>query len=241
MIVRWFLLCFFLFLVIPSLAFAQKDFLLQGILFKQSSSERIGGAIITNTQKQITVMSNDLGTFQLLVSIGDSITISKAQYYNQSVVINSNLPLVVHMRDFIKLNEVNIVGQTKLQELKSFQDDYRKNGSFYAGRPPILSFLTSPLTGIYELFGRTPGQSRRFNRFVDTESKEVEVDRRFNRYFLKDITKLSDGDLDKFIQSFRPSYEQVSGWNDYELINYVKKALERFNKGDIPPPLPKLY
>jgi hypothetical protein len=149
------------------------------------------------------------------------------------------------MQPIIKLAEVKVLGETKKQELDEIKNQYRKNGSYYAGKPPLLAFLFQPLTAIYELVGKTPGQARRFNAFYTTELQQTEIDRRFNSIAVRNITGLDSLDLKNFMVMFRPSYNSLSTWDEYEFINYVKRSLQTFNQQGRPkglkslPPLPK--
>lgn len=234
--------CFFtLCLLAPLLLRAQSEFTLQGVLFKKGTGERLAQASIINLRTNTQVVSNDLGGFQIATLLGDSLRISKKGFTTKLLAVLSQQNLVLQLQPVIELQEVTIKGETKKQELESVMNDYRKNGSFYKGKPPALAFIKSPITAVYELFGKTPNQAKRFGKFMEKDLEQSQVDRMFTRAFVKDITKLDDDNLGAFMDSFRPSYEQVSKWNEYDLINYVKKSLDSFNNGNIKPPLPKLY
>lgn len=235
------LCCFILSALAPFLLRAQSEFILHGVLFKKGTGERLAQASIVNLRTNGQVTSNDLGGFQIAIVLGDSIQITKKGFTTQILAVLSQQTLVLQLQPVIDLHEVTIKGETKKQELESIMDDYRKNGSFYKGKPPALAFLKSPITAVYELFGRTPTQARRFGRFMENDLQQSEIDRRFTKPFVKDITKLDDDKLKEFMVAFRPSYEQVSKWNEYDLINYLKKSLDSYKSGNITPPPPKLY
>ena len=81
--------------------------------------------------------------------------------------------------------------------MDELREQYRKKGSYYAGKPPLLSYIFQPLTALYELVGKTPGQARRFNAYYNTELQQSEIDRRFNSYNIRTITGLEGIDLKK--------------------------------------------
>jgi hypothetical protein len=58
--------------------------------------------------------------------------------------------------------------------------------------PACLAALTSPLTGLYELFGKTPGRAKRFAAFSKRELEATEVDRRYNKFFIMRVTGLTE-------------------------------------------------
>lgn len=235
------LLCFTWCFCISFLVQAQKEFLIQGILFKKGTGERLSQATVINLRNHTQIVSNDLGGFQISVVLGDSLRISKIGFATQVAAVLSEQTLVIQLQPVIVLQEVIIKGETKKQELESVMDDYRKNGSFYKGKPPVLSFLKSPLTAVYEIFGKTPSQARRFNRYIGNELQASEVDRRFTETMVSNITKLREEELRNFMAAFRPSYEQISSWNEYDLIHYIKKSLQNYKSGNMPPTPSKLY
>ena len=106
--------------------------------------------------------------------------------------------------------------------------DYKKQGTFYDGKPPITSFLTNPLTGIYELFGATPNRAKRFAADSKDEIQYAEIHRRYNVALVRRVTSASDTVAKQFMEFYTPSFEDLKGWNDYELIKQIKKSWEYF-------------
>jgi hypothetical protein len=156
----------------------------------------------------------------------------------------SNYGMIVYMQPEMQLGEVRVVGQTKKQELSDIMGDYRKKGTFYNGDPPALAVLTSPLTGLYELFGKTPRRAKHFAAFTKGELEATEVDRRYNKFFIMRVTGLTEADsttVRRFIEYYKPSYEDLKTWGDYDLIQKTKIQYEYFKKNGDHPTLQKLY
>ena len=59
----------------------------------------------------------------------------------------------------------------------------------------------------------------------------------------KSVTKLPDDEVPKFMQTFTPSFDDLKGWNEYQLIMYIKKSLAYYQKNKDKPQtkLQKLY
>ena len=119
---------------------------------------------------------------------------------------------------------------------------YRRKGSYYAGKPPLLSYIFTPLTALYELVGKTPGQARRFNRYYSREIQESEIDRRFNPHTVNILTGYEGADLRNFVETYRPNFVQIVSWADYDLVNYIKRSSLTFESAGRPAAkaLPKL-
>ena len=222
-----------------------QDGAVQGLIMDWSGSSRVSNASITNKNSRQVRLSSDLGLFRISAAIGDTLLISKAGYSDLVLVLPSFEDLVLKMQAIINLSQVTVHGQSKKQELDELREQYRNKGSYYAGKPPLLAYIFQPLTALYELIGKTPGQARRFNAFYMTELQQTEIDRRFNTYTIGSITGLQGNDLKNFMVVYRPGFESLSRWDEYALIIYVKRSLITFNSSGRPkgllslPPLPK--
>ncbi len=237
---------FFIFLLTllvcnTSSVFAQQGFLLKGVIFNRQNGQRVANAFVSNQNNKITVASNDLGWFSIKATVRDTLKISKKDYMEYVYVVVNEKDVILQFSSVIQLNEVKIVGQSKKQELDEALRQYRSQGSFYNGKPPARVFLAAPITGLYELFGKTPKQAKHFQEFSNNETRELNVDKRFNKSLIKQVTDLREEQLQPFMDSYRPSFDQLSAWNDYDLIDYVKKSALGFKEGKGLPPLKKLY
>jgi hypothetical protein len=225
---RRFLLFCMLSLSTVFIAPAQTIFTVNGVISKKLTVERISQALVVNLRSRDLMMSDEIGWFSIKAAIGDTLLVSKADYTDQKIVIINSSDIPVYMQPVIKLAEVKIQGQTKKQELAEVMADYRKQGTFYNGKPPITSFLTNPLTGIYELFGATPGRARRFAANSKSELEYAEVRRRYTLTLVKRVTHAPDSAAKKFMAYYTPTFDDLKEWNDYELINHVKKSYEYY-------------
>ncbi len=217
----------------------------QGLIMERSGASRIAGVYILNKKTGIATFSNELGLFRIAASVGDTLSISKSGYSDLILPLLELSDKVLMLQPVISLSEVKVLGQTKKQELDEVRDQYRKKGSYYAGKPPFLAYFFRPLTALYELIGKTPAQARRFNAYYTKELQESEIDRRFNAYAITNVTGLEGADLKNFMILYRPDYQNVAKFDEYAMINYIKKSHQLFNEAGRPkairslPPLPK--
>ena len=240
---RFFFLMFILFGGLTS-ARGQQN-IVQGLVMEKSGVSRIANVSVVNLKTGARVLSNELGLFQIAAATGDTLLLSKSGYTDIVKPLLSKADLVLQMQRVIELEEVKITGQSKKEELDEFRNQYRKKGSYYGGKPPLLAYVFQPVTALYELLGKTPNQARRFNLFYLKELEQTEIDRRFNVTAVGRITGLSEEELQNFMVIYRPGYESLSRMDEYALINYVNRSLETFNKSGRPkgllslPALPK--
>jgi hypothetical protein len=234
----------FILYCLHSFTFAQQALNIRGIVFKKSSSERISQALVTDLKTQTLMMSDELGGFNIKASAGDTLLLTKNDYTPQKIVVLSNSDLIVYLQPVIALNQVTIREQSQKQELKEVMKEYNSEGIYNDGKSlPFWQFVNSPLTGLYNLFGKTPAQARHFAEFAKGEQEANIVDKRYTKELVKSITKLQDDELDKFMVTYRPSYEDMKEWNDYQLIQYIKKEFAYYQKNKNRPEgkLQKLY
>ncbi|MFN0256047.1 hypothetical protein [Pedobacter ureilyticus] len=210
-------------------AYAQQNFTLTGVLFEKSTKNRLALAEVKNKRSGISTGSNDIGLFTIKASIGDTLLITKRSFYDLEVVVNNTNDLVLYLNKGTTLNEVTVTGQTKKQALEEIRKDYKAKGSFYGGKPPILSLLGSPLTFFYELFGKTPKQARRFNRMYQTEMQDSQVDQLFNKTTINQQTGLTGKELEDFLVNYRPTYEQSKNWNVYDSIKWINESYKKYS------------
>jgi hypothetical protein len=213
----------------------------KGTTYRKISNDRLPGVLVTNLKTRSTITTDELGNYSISANKGDTLLFTKSDYTVQKQEYEG-FGMVVYMQPEFKLAEVRITGQTKRQELKEIMGVYRSKGTFYDGKPPALSFLSSPLTGFYELFGKNPGRARRFATFAKRELEATEVDRRYNATLVMRVTGLKDSvEVQKFMGFWRPSYEDLKIWADYDLMKHISTNYQYYKRsGDNYKPLPKV-
>lgn len=211
-----------------SIVFAQEEFQLNGVVMVKGSTIRVALAEITNLRTKYTVGSNDLGLFQIKATVGDTLLVIKHDFADVQQVVLSNRDMIIYADRGTTLNEVNIRGQSKKAELDQIKQDYRDKGSFYEGKPPLLSYLFAPITALYELFGRTPKNARRFGKFYNTELQQTTIDGFFNETLIQKNTELSGKELESFMLNYRPDYSKSKNWTEYDAVKYIKDSYKQY-------------
>ncbi|MBB6239151.1 hypothetical protein HDC90_003798 [Pedobacter sp. AK013] len=221
-----------LIILMQGLAVTAQDFVLKGVVIEKGSNVRVALALITNLRSKMGANSNDIGMFLLKAKIGDTLLITKKNLTDQKLVINTDDDLVVYLqRGSTMLEEVTVKGQTKKQEMESVKRDFKRNGSFFEGKPPLIllnPFGGSPLTFFYELFGKTPARARNFNRYYKKELGLMEVDKFFNKSLVSNNTTLKGKDLDKFLLDYYPTRSMTINWSNYDAVKYIKESAKKY-------------
>ena len=212
-------------------AYAQEKGIIRGVVMEKGTANRIAAAQVINKRTSAQVKSDDFGFFQIGALVGDTLMVYKQDFTEANMAIATEKDLLVQLsRASHTLEQVNIYGQTKRQEMDEVKQEFRNKGSFYGGKPPVLSYVFTPLTAIYELFGRTPKNARRFGKYYTTELQQTEVDAYFNESMIRKHTDLKDKELETFMLNYRPDYELVKKWTDYDAIKYIQDSLKKFKE-----------
>lgn len=224
-----FRLIFLSFLLLQtSQIFAQQEFILNGVVMENGSKMRVALAEITNKRNKYSTGSNDMGIFQLKSAVGDTILITKRGFNDKEYVIISTKDALILINRGTTLNEVVITGQSKKQTLDAVKRDFRDKGSFYGGKPKPLAFIFTPLTALYELFGRTPKNARRFSNIYNTEMEQTHIDGFFNKSIIGNNTGLTGKELEHFMINYRPEYEKTKNWNVYDGTKYIRDSYKNY-------------
>ncbi|WP_423148784.1 hypothetical protein [Rubrolithibacter danxiaensis] len=202
----------------------------QGVVYNKGTGIRIGKADIFNKRSKFRVSSDGFGSFRILASIGDTLEVSCLGYSTEKFIVNDYKDAIIYIEPTNELEEVVVREKSIREDLREVEEAYRSKGVYYKGKPPVYLLIFKPLTFVHELFGKTAKNARRFNSYAKREIEYHEVARRFNNYTIKNAISIRDEELEDFKTDFWPTAEQINRWNDYDLMNYIKRSYEEFKR-----------
>lgn len=216
---------------------AQTVYHIRGYVCSKNSSNRLAGVAVNNKQSKAVVFTNDQGVFAIQATKGDTLEFKKNDFTTGQQIVFGPADMIIALQQIVNLSEVNIQGQSTKQALNEVMEQYRKKGVYYNGEPSALSMITSPINGLYEIFGKDPARARRFATYAKQEQEASEDDGKYNKDLVKRVTGLPDDELPKFMAAYKPLHEDLQKWTSYELISYIKRSLESYKKYGAPPVL----
>jgi|GEM_PF-65401 len=205
-----------------------------GIVVEKGTPKRVAEATVTNRRTLEKAISNEEGSFTIPAKVGDTLIVTKYAYSSIYYRITDVNNIAIALNPTIELETVTVTGQTRKEELQDVLKDYQKQGIYNNGKPKALSYVFNPVSALYGTFSRSAKNARNFNRYAQNEIKETEVDKKFNKYNVAELTGLKGDDLMNFLTLYRPSYEQSRYWSEYDIQNYVKISFEKFNRDGRP-------
>lgn len=215
---------------------------LSGVVLDKEEGTRLSDVNVTNIRTKKTARTNTFGVFFIEASVGDSLSLSKVGYGPVKTYLYSLDDLLIEMQVGLQIETVVVSRQTKEGEMNEILRNYERKGLHNGGKNRVGTYLNSPATALYNLFGRDAKNAKRFERFMDRELEESKVDRIFNRTVVSEATQLEGDELQSFMDLYRPSHHSAVNWGQYELLNYISRSFETWKKNGRPKSerLPKL-
>lgn len=202
-----------------------------GTVYERSARYGMAGVSVMSTSGAGAV-TDSTGHYRIKLLFGDSISFSYQGKATMKFAVDElppNHPFDIGLHIDIKTLPTVEVAANKIHDYKQdsiefrneyrkvfdFERDYLSGGSNGMGVGINLDLLLS---------GKKAKRIEMFQRRLIADEHEKYVDHRFNKGLVIKITGLRSPALDTFMVRYRPSYEELQGFeNDYEYYKYVKE------------------
>jgi hypothetical protein len=229
------ILAFILSLAASKATIAQAVKAQQGLLLKYGTNIRLGSVQVLNKRGHFKARSNTVGVFSISAAAGDTLIFTSDNFQRAEFIVTDLADKIVYMQPVIQLDEVVVKEHSLKSDIQEVQRGYREKSVFYTGTPHYYYLFLKPMTFIYENFKSEVIDARRFNRYARRELASYKVSERFNDEAIKKVVPIKDTELEDFELDYLPTLAQINSWNDYELINYIRRSYGDFKKGDLNP------
>ena len=209
---------------------SQESFILKGIVFKKGATDRLVGAEIINATQSTHTVSDEFGTFSMVVFINDNLIIKKEFFQETVKVVLKKQNIIIYLSPSLRLDEVVVQGRSVKQEQREILEGYKSKGVYNNGKTPFLMYIFNPLTALQNLLGDDAKNARTFYKYISRENGESTVDKRFNITLIKNNINIKETDIAEFMYLYRPKYVNVQYWNDYDAINYIKQSYKKYKQ-----------
>ena len=200
-----------------------------GIVYDQSTKQRIAKVYIYNTNSDTGVFSNLKGEFHLKVSSGDILVAAVEGYFPDTLTVRDEAAILIYLkRSSTLLKQVTIVARRSPEELlRERKEDY--NTAYSKGDPGSLFSVGSTGAGLsigalYSLLSKEGKNARYLQEIIERDYQNDIIDYRFTPELVKELTGLKDKDLDDFMMQYRPSYYFILASSDYSLALYIRSS-----------------
>jgi len=196
-----------------------------------ADNRRQNNALIKNLTRHTQTVSNDIGEFSIHANAGDTLITSKADYINDTLVITPAPYYVIRLKTSPTMLKEVVVNSTALTPEKTLEENKTAYKEIYHKGDKSHAVVITPLgvgvviDKVWSALSKEGKDARRMQRRLNTDYKSAVVDRRFTKNLVMRVTGYKGMRLDDFMVKYRPAFEMVNKWNNYELIEYIKVKL----------------
>jgi hypothetical protein len=223
-----------------------------GYLLDSVGNQAIPYAHIQNITQQKFTVTNDVGYFQLPMRLGDSIWISCVGYQSLGVIIGEEWDALNEISIFPKQDTILLEALTvgRMPSEKVFKQrilDHRPDDQqeFY-GIPNVdigTSILLEdkyvksvgyaifhPFGFVYNNLSKKQKEKRKMHKINQGQLRRYEINQKYNRNYVAELTQLKDDRLTDFIAFCDFSEEFLYSSNQYQIAEAVMDKFFEFEQ-----------
>ncbi|HTN16050.1 MAG TPA: hypothetical protein VL092_00105 [Chitinophagaceae bacterium] len=209
---------------------------INGVIQDRESKTPLANVQLSNVYNGKTVFTDSLGHFTIAADRGQLIEIRYAGYSAESIRLSrGTIPPYFK----IYLDKIAVLNPDRYASsgLSEYQIDSIKNRELYGHvldfrRLTAFESIESPFSAL----SKSNNEKWRFQESYAMFEQEKYIDYTFNETLVKQITGLEDGELQRYMKRYRPSYEALRSMSLYDFYSYIRATAERFKHK---PPTPR--
>jgi len=197
---------------------------IQGKVTDFGNSLAMEQVVVKNIYTGRGYITDSSGKFSMEVKKGELIEFSKVGYQTARVRIYSEdqpgyFNIILRKKP-IELREVEVRDKNMLYPVDSAKrfEEYKMQLNKEA--PDAFDIIANPM----DYLSKSTRDKIRFRELYYEFEKEKFIDYYFSEKIITQITGLQSDTLNVFMRLYRPSYDMMRGWNEYEYYSYLKAA-----------------
>ncbi|PUZ21705.1 hypothetical protein DCC81_24245 [Chitinophaga parva] len=222
-------------LLLPAFVYGQQR--ISGRTLSQDSVP-LAGVAITNRHSQLATTSGPDASFTLLAHPGDTILFSGINVVARYWIVPSGASRSVHdillTPRIIDLMPVSVRNHTYKDDSIANRQEYAKAFNFH--RPRVGEIIhVAPIgiaVNINQLTHLAQLKSNRHKMFFKHQLVQYEhegfVAAHYTERLVASTVPLSGDSLTYFVNKYRPTYEQVHDWSDYDMLYFIHQSYKRY-------------
>jgi len=214
---------------------AKAQFLLKGKVMDSKADFGLGGATILNMSQHIYKQAGADGRFSILASESDVLVFSSTGYLADTILATADflqhgldigLKTVAEALDTVTISSGTYAEDSlrRYMEYKNFFDQKQQN--ITGGNRPDNGFGVS--VSPFSFFSGKERDKRKFRKRLAYNEEMAYVDYYFSSSYVHRITGLSGSPLQRFMLTYRPSYQLVRKSNSEDLLRYVNDSYKKY-------------
>ena len=201
------------------------------------------GAVKVSSMKGEIAFTDSIGRYGITVDKNDSVFFTYRGKSTMFFPVNTirypagfDIALQVRVQDkYQTLKEVVVIGKSYREDSLENREKYRKIFEFEGGGLQTTSAGNLDPNSLINAFKfRKNKVMRSFQNRLILEEQQKFIDSRFTKSLVRQITGLTERDLERFMTLWRPSYELIAFNDEYQFHKYILEASKYYKTGIMP-------
>lgn len=226
-----------------------------GQLQSEKDQSPVGYATILNTISKQLVYSDSIGNFNIPVTNGDTLSISRIGFYNKqipvsSIHLNTKKLQVIYLtaREYdlktVTINQLGSYNEFKYKVINTPlpKPEYEINPAVFNGlnqKPVVLQeqasiSLGSPVTAIYMLLSKEGKTLRKLEKLKAEERDVQSYSDKYSPLIVSQLTGLKDLELEKFMKFCNPDINFIKNSTEYDIAAKILECFKNYNSQNVP-------
>lgn len=215
------------FVFVTFVAHAASALVMKGKVYDMKTNQPMPNVNIVNTFTEMGMTTDSTGLFTINVERGHLVEFRRIGYKIVRIRIESTqLPYynIAMKEGAIDLDEVEIKGNNFHTDSIERRETYKWAIDHYTLSG--LDIIQHP----FDALSKRNKQIWAFQKRYEYFEKEKFVDYVFNERLIKKLTNMDSTDIDLYRRNYRPQYDQVKAWTEYEFMEYIKQSALVYQK-----------
>jgi hypothetical protein len=235
-------ICAILFLLLFSFSGKSQQFL-TGKVFKKESTEVLVSVSIYNISRRLHDLSEENGSYRIQVAPGERVIFSSVGYRADTIAVTDDMlsgDYPVYLEPKAQTLQAVTVGSLSNYQLDSMARRNEYSWIYDHGNVNRLERDRKGADGVgvsIDLFKNASSidkQRERLKKRLLKEEQEYYVDFRYPREYIARLTHLQGDSLQKFVTSYRPSYDYCRKAATVDILVFISDSIKKFRKGERP-------
>ncbi len=200
---------------------------MKGRVYDFKTNKPMANVNVVNTFTETGLTTDSTGMFTLNVARGHLIEFRRIGFKISRVRIEgSELPYynIAMQEGAIDLMEVEILGNNYRMDSIEKRETYKWAIEHY--KLDAIDMIQHP----FDALSKRNRQIWAFQKHFEYFEKEKFVTYVFNERLIRQLTGLDTSQVQVYMHRYRPAYEQVKQWSDYEFYDYIKRTAAAFRR-----------
>ncbi len=215
---------------------AAQSYWIKGTVIDSETAQPINSVNITRNDNSVVSVTNNDGYFEFFLngppSNTDTIVFSRIGFAKAKLttlalktVSNIKLEPISKTLDDVVINAKK--SNDSLKTRKEYQEDFEYKK---AKVTDAIGFLSLNVDILYNSLSKQNKRKDKFRKILISDEQEDYVDRRFSQSLVSKTTGLDGETLKQFKGMYRPTYNVLVKFSDYDLVTYIKNCFQKFQQ-----------